>query len=37
MPFPKAERMALAAADVATPVEAGALDVEVGVTRIKAR
>jgi uncharacterized protein YggE len=32
MPFPKAGRMALAAADVATPVEAGALEVEVSVT-----
>jgi uncharacterized protein len=31
IPFPKAERM-MVAADAATPVEAGALDVEVGVT-----
>jgi uncharacterized protein YggE len=32
MPFPKAGRMALAAADVATPVESGSLEVEVSVT-----
>ncbi|HET9755404.1 MAG TPA: SIMPL domain-containing protein [Candidatus Limnocylindrales bacterium] len=32
MPFAKAERMALAAADVATPVEAGSLEVTVTVT-----
>jgi uncharacterized protein YggE len=32
MPFPKAERMMMAAADVATPVEAGLLEVEVSVT-----
>jgi len=31
IPFPKAERMALAAADVATPVEAGSLEVAVTV------
>ncbi len=31
-PFPKGERMMMAAADVATPVEAGALEVEVAVT-----
>lgn len=32
IPFPKAERMTLAAADVATPVEAGSLEVAVTVT-----
>jgi hypothetical protein len=32
MPFPKAGRMALAAAEAATPVEAGSLEVEVSVT-----
>lgn len=32
IPFAKAERMALAAADVATPVEAGSLEVAVTVT-----
>ena len=32
MPFAKAERMALAAADVATPVEGGSLEVDVTVT-----
>jgi uncharacterized protein YggE len=32
MPFPKGGRMALAAAEAATPVEAGSLEVEVSVT-----
>ena len=31
-PFPKAERMMMAAADVSTPVEAGSLEVAVSVT-----
>lgn len=32
MPFPKTERMAMATADVSTPVEAGSLEVAVSVT-----
>ena len=32
IPYPKAERMALAAADVSTPVESGSLEVAVTVT-----
>jgi uncharacterized protein YggE len=32
MPFPKGERMMMAAADVATPIEAGSLEVAVSVT-----
>jgi uncharacterized protein len=32
IPFPRAERMALTAADVSTPVEGGSLDVTVSVT-----